>query len=101
MGIPSPERVLGLTADVLSSEEVRTMVSTGRVLEILEIEVVADASVVGHTLDAVGLPIGSLVISDRRRRRVAQSDTELAPGERYLVTVESGDVDEILALFRG
>jgi len=97
-----PQEVSANTAaDVLSGDEVRTFVGTGDDLEVLEIEVAEGAPVAGHTLGDVSLPRGSIVISDRDRRRVARADTELEPGERYVVGVERSVVDEVLNLFRG
>ncbi|GAB6860136.1 potassium channel family protein [Haloplanus litoreus] len=88
-------------ADILSGDEVRTLASDHHDLEILEIEVTEGAPVVGHTLDEVSLPRGSLVVSDRDRTRIARADTELEAGERYVVAAESDVVEEVLMLFRG
>lgn len=88
-------------ADILSGDEVRTIIGTHHDLEILEIEVAEDAPVAGHRLDEISLPTGSLVISDRNRTRVARAETELEPGARYIVGVEPDVVDEVLNLFRG
>jgi len=96
-----PELSAATAADILSGEEVRTIVGDHHDLEILEIEVGPGAPVEGYTLEEISLPQGSLVISDRNRRRVARGDTELQAGERYIVGVESDVVDEVLHLFRG
>jgi len=97
-----PQELSAATAaDILSGDEVRTIVGDHHDLEILEIEVGPDAPVAGRTLAEINLPRGSLVISDRNRCCVARGDTELQAGERYVVGVESGVVDEVLNLFRG
>lgn len=96
-----PELSAATAADILSGAEVRTVVGDHHDLEILEIEVGADAPVAGHTLDEISLPSGSLVVSDRDRTRIARADTELQAGERYIVGVESDVVGEVLSLFRG
>jgi len=97
-----PQELSAATAaDILSGEEVRTIVGDHHDLEILEIEVSAGAPVEGHTLDEISLPSGSLVISDRDRCCIAGSDTELEAGERYVVGVESDVVEEVLSLLRG
>jgi trk system potassium uptake protein TrkA len=88
-------------ADILSGDEVRTIIGAHHDLEILEIEVAEDAPVAGHTLEEITLPKGSLVISDRNRTQIARADTELEPGEYYIVGVEPGVLDEVLNLFRG
>jgi len=97
-----PQELSAATAaDILSGEEVRTIIGDHHDLEILEIEVRPGAPVEGHTLDEISLPKGSLVISDRDRNRIARSDTELEAGERYIVGVESDVAEEVLSLFRG
>jgi trk system potassium uptake protein TrkA len=88
-------------ADILSGDEVRTIVGRHHDLEILEIRVGADAPVAGRTLAEISLPEGSLVISDRNRSRLARGETTLEPGEQYIVGVEPSVVDEVLHLFRG
>lgn len=88
-------------ADILSGDEVRTIIGAHHDLEILEIEVDENAPVAGRTLEEVNFPTGSLVISDRNRTRIARADTTLEPGEHYIVGVESDVVDEVLNLFRG
>jgi len=88
-------------ADILSGDEVRTIVGTHHNLEILEIKVAEDAPVAGHTLAEISLPKGSLVISDRNRTQIARADMELEPGEYYIVGGEPDVLDEVLNLFRG
>jgi len=88
-------------ADILSGDEVRTLASDHHDLEVLEIEVAEGAPVVGHTLDEISLPRGSLIVSDRDRTRIARADTELEAGERYIVAAETDVTEEVLALFRG
>lgn len=88
-------------ADILSGDEVRTILGTHHDLDLLEIEVAEDAPVAGHTLDEVRLPEGSLIISDQNRTRIARAETELEPGKRYIVGVEPDVVEEVLGLFRG
>ncbi|MHB9286483.1 potassium channel family protein [Halobacteriales archaeon Cl-PHB] len=88
-------------ADILSGDEVRTIVGTHHDLEILEIKVADGAPVAGHTLAEIRLPNGSLVISDRNRTQVARGEIELEPGEYYIVGVEPAVLDEVLNLFRG
>jgi trk system potassium uptake protein TrkA len=96
-----PELSASAAADVLSGDEVRTIVGDHHDLEILEVEVAPGAPVAGRTLADISLPTGSLVISGRDRCCVARGDTELHAGERYVVGVESDVIDEVLALFRG
>jgi trk system potassium uptake protein TrkA len=96
-----PELSASAAADVLSGDEVRTIVGDHHDLEILEVEVAPGAPVAGRTLADISLPTGSLVISGQDRCCVARGDTELHAGERYVVGVESDVIDEVLALFRG
>ncbi|MFD1633981.1 NAD-binding protein [Haloplanus ruber] len=88
-------------ADILSGDAVRTLAGERHDLDVLEVEVAPGAPVVGHTLDEISLPRGSLVVSDRDWTRIARADTELEAGSRYVVAVESDVIDEVLALFRG
>ncbi len=88
-------------ADILSGDEVRTIVGSPHDFEILEIEVAESAPVAGHRLDEISLPTGSLVISDRDRTQLANGSTELQPGQRYIIGVDQSVTDEVLALFRG
>jgi len=96
-----PELSASAAADVLSGDDVRTIVGDHHNLEILEVEVAPGAPVAGRTLADISLPTGSLVISGQDRCCVARGDTELHAGERYVVGVESDVIDEVLALFRG
>jgi len=96
-----PELSASAAADVLSGDEVRTVVGDHHDLEILEVEVTPGAPVAGRTLADISLPTGCLVISGQNRCCVARGDTELEAGERYIVGVESDVVDEVLSLFRG
>lgn len=88
-------------ADILSGDEVRTIVGTHHELEILEIAVAEDAPVAGRTLEEIRFPEGSLVISDRNRTQIARGKMTLEPGEYYIVGVEPDRLDEVLKLFRG
>lgn len=88
-------------ADILSGDAVRTLAGKHHDLDVLEVEVAPGAPVVGHTLDEISLPRGSLVVSDRDWTRIASADTELEAGSRYVVAAESDVIDEVLALFRG
>jgi len=96
-----PELSAATAADILSGDEVRTIVGDHHSLDILEIEVADGAPVAGRTLAELDLPRGSLVISGQDRCCVARGDTELEAGERYVVGVESDVIEEVLALFRG
>ena len=96
-----PELSASAAADVLSGDEVRTVVGDHHDLEILEVEVTPGAPVAGRTLADISLPTGGLVISGQNRCCGARGDTELEAGERYIVGVESDVVDEVLSLFRG
>lgn len=88
-------------ADILSGDEVRTIVGDHHDLEILDVEVAPGAPVAGRTLADINLPRGSLVISGQDRCCIARGETELEAGERYIVGAESDVVDEVLGLFRG
>jgi len=97
-----PERVGAMAAvNGIATEAVRALEEVTGALAVLEIEVAADAPVAGRTLADVSLPHGTLVVSDATGDRVADTDTELTPGETYLVAAESDVTEEVRQLFRG
>lgn len=88
-------------ADMLTGEDVRTLVYPTANLDIIEVTVAESAPVAGHRLDEVTLPAGSLLISTADREALAGADTVLEADERYILAVESGVADEVVNLFRG
>ena len=88
-------------ADMLTGEDIRTLVYPTAELDIIEVAVTASAPVAGRRLDEIALPTGSLLISTADREELAGADTVLQPDERYILAVESGVVDEVLNLMRG
>lgn len=85
----------------LLGDGVRSVEAVAGDLEILEIEVAADAPAAGRRLDQVNLPRGSLIIAAADGDRVSSAETVLDPGNRYLVAVESAVTDEVMNLLRG
>jgi len=95
-----PERA-GARATVNAIEDgVVTLEGTSAQVELLEIRLAPGAPVAGHTLGDVGLPEGCVVISDIEQAHIATADTELRPGQTYVVAVESAVADEVRQLFR-
>jgi trk system potassium uptake protein TrkA len=88
-------------ADMLTGEDVRTLVYPTADLDIIEVEVTESAPVAGHRLDEIALPKGSLLISTGDRDHLAGADTVLEAGERYVLAIETGVADEVLNLMRG
>ncbi len=88
-------------ADILTRGDIRTLVYPTADLDIIEVSVSPSAPVAGRRLDEIALPSGSLLISTADRAELAGADTVLEPGERYILAVESGVVDEVLNLLRG
>ena len=88
-------------ADILTGEDVRTLVHPTGDLDILEVTVAESAPVAGRQLDEIALPEGSLLISTADREELAGPETVLDPDERYILAVESDVVDEVLNLMRG
>lgn len=70
-------------------------------LEILVMEVTEDAPVAGKQLTDIGLPTGSLVVSNADGDRIAEAETVLEAGRSYVVATEPDVEDEIVRLFRG
>lgn len=96
-----PERA-GARATVNAVENgIQTLEDTSAQVELLEVRIAPGAPVAGQTLAEVSLPEGSVVISDIEQARIATADTELRPGQTYVVAVESGVADELRQLFRG
>jgi trk system potassium uptake protein TrkA len=88
-------------ADILTGEDIRTLVYPTADLDIIEVSVAPSAPVAGRRLDEIALPSGSLLISTADRTGLAGADTVLEPDERYILAVETDVVDEVLDLMRG
>ncbi|MDB2241702.1 potassium channel family protein [Halorubrum ezzemoulense] len=88
-------------ADMLTGEEIRTLVFPTADLDIIEVTVSESAPVAGRRLDEIALPAGSLLISTSDRESLAGPDTLLEPSQQYILAVESDVVDEVVKLFRG
>lgn len=88
-------------ADMLTGEEIRTLVYPTAALDIIEVTVAESAPVAGRRLDEIALPTGSLLISTAERDELAAPETILEAGESYIVAVESDVADEVISLMRG
>jgi trk system potassium uptake protein TrkA len=88
-------------ADMLTGEDIRTLVYPTADLDIIEVTVTESAPVAGRRLDEIVLPRGSLLISTADREKLAGPETVLEPNERYILAVESDVVDGVLILMRG
>ncbi|MEF8857433.1 MAG: TrkA family potassium uptake protein [Halolamina sp.] len=87
-------------ADMLTGEDIQTLVYPTAELDIIELAVAESASVAGRRLDEIALPEGSLLISPADRKELAGPETVLEATERYILAVESDVVDEVINLFR-
>jgi len=96
-----PERAGALSAVNAVDPGTRALEDMIGDLEILVMEVTEDAPVAGRTLTDIGLPRGSLVVSNADGDRIADAETELVPGRSYVVATEPDVEDEIVRLFRG
>ncbi|RDZ33826.1 potassium transporter Trk, partial [Haloferax sp. Atlit-47N] len=88
-------------ADILTGEDIRTLVYPTADLDIIEVSVAPSAPVAGRRLDEIALPAGSLLISTADRTELAGAETVLEPDEQYILAVETDVVDEVLNLMRG
>lgn len=88
-------------ADMLTGEDIRTLVYPTSDLDIIEVTVTESAPVAGRSLDEIALPKGSLLISSADREELAGPETVLEADESYILAIESGVVDEVLNLMRG
>jgi trk system potassium uptake protein TrkA len=101
-GLVFPERLGARAAtNEIAGSGVRTIEDVAGNVEIVEVEITADAPVAGKRLDEVRLPRGSLIIVDYRGDRIGGPDTVLEVGNRYVVAVESEVADEVMNLMRG
>ena len=97
-----PERAgARVAASEIVGPDVRTLSEVTGELDILQIRVAEDAPAAGKTLTEVAFPAGTLVISGGDGDTVARPETELVPGEQFIVAVEPGIVDEVMQLMRG
>jgi trk system potassium uptake protein TrkA len=97
-----PERLGALSAvNAITGVEVYALQDVMGELDIYEITVSEEAPVAGKRLVDVGLPKGSLVVSDADGDDVAGSETVLDAGRTFLVAVEPAVADEVMQLFRG
>ncbi len=88
-------------ADMLTGEDIRTLVYPTADLDIIEVTVTESSPVAGRRLDEIALPAGSLLISTADREELAGPETILEADERYILAVESDVADEVLNLMRG
>jgi trk system potassium uptake protein TrkA len=88
-------------ADMLTGEDIRTLVYPTADLDIIEVAVDDAAPVAGRRLDEVALPAGSLLISTADRTELAGPETVLEPDGRYILAVEAEVANEVVNLFRG
>ncbi|MCF2164913.1 MULTISPECIES: potassium channel family protein [Halobacterium] len=88
-------------ADMLTGEDVRTLVYPTSDLDIIEISVAESAPVAGRRLDEIALPEGSLLISTADREHLAGPEMVLEPERRYVLAVEADVADEVRDLMRG
>ncbi|MFC6975461.1 TrkA family potassium uptake protein [Halomicroarcula sp. GCM10025709] len=90
-----------VAANEIVGSDVQTLADVTGTLDIMEVLVEEGAPAAGKQLANVRFPAGTLVISDEDGDRIAQPDTELRPGRRYVVAVEPDVVDEVMNLLRG
>jgi trk system potassium uptake protein TrkA len=96
-----PERA-GARATINAVEPgVQSLEGTAAQVELLEVRIGPDAPVAGRTLAEVALPEGALVVSGVEQARIATAETELRPGQTYVIAVEPAVADEVRQLFRG
>ena len=80
---------------------VQTLEDTVGELQVLILEVTNAAPAAGRTLSELALPRGSLIVSGTDCHGVAEADTTVESGCRYMIATEPAVEDEIIRLFRG
>lgn len=101
-GIVYPERAGARVAtNQIVGSDVQTLADVTGNLDIVSVRVAEGAPAAGKQLRNVRFPAGTLVISAEDGDSVAQPDTELSPGHRYVVAVDPAVADEVMNLLRG
>lgn len=85
--------------DLLVGGEVRTFSGGGEGFDILDLVVAEGSSIANHTLEEVSLPDGCRVIAGLTGGELATPDLVFEPGDRYLLAVESGAMEDVRMLF--
>lgn len=70
-------------------------------LDVMRVEIAANAPAAGKSLAELRFPEGALVVSGADGDSVATRDTTLSPGEVYVVAAEPSVADELMNLLRG
>jgi trk system potassium uptake protein TrkA len=79
---------------------VRTIEEFGH-LELLEVEVTADAPAANKQFSEIGFPRGSLIIQREDEKTMASGETVLEPGVQYLVATSCEASSDLIRLMRG
>jgi trk system potassium uptake protein TrkA len=96
-----PERAGARMAANAVETDVRALEEVTGAVEIMEVTVRESAPVADRTLADVAFPTGALVVTGAGAGAIAGPETELTPGQTYVVAAESGVADEVLNLLRG
>jgi trk system potassium uptake protein TrkA len=97
-----PERAgARVAANEILGNDVQTLADVTGNLDIMLVRVAEGAPAAGKNLADVRFPAGTLIVSDDDGNRIAQSDTTLTPGSRYVVAVEPDVAGEVMNLMRG
>ncbi|MDY6776347.1 MAG: hypothetical protein SV253_09820 [Halobacteria archaeon] len=79
---------------------VQTFSGTDGGFEILDIAVTEGASIVNNTVKEVSFPEGTRIIADLTNRELVSESTEFKPDNRYLIAVETGQMEDMRMLFQ-
>jgi trk system potassium uptake protein TrkA len=97
-----PERAgARVAANEIVGSDVQTLADVTGTLDIMLVRVAEDAPAAGKQLTDVRFPTGAIVVSDDDGNRIAQPDTTLTPGRRYVVAVEPDVAEEVMRLLQG
>ncbi len=70
-------------------------------LEVVALEATADAPAAGKALADILIPTEATVIADMDSEELADGETVITPGNRYLIATEPTVADDLKKLFRG
>ncbi|MFA1611884.1 potassium channel family protein [Halobellus rubicundus] len=101
-GVVFPEHAgARVAANEIVGSDVQTLADvTGRI-DVMQIRVQEGAPAAGKTLSEVRFPAGALVVSGEEGEQIAQPETVIEPGKRYVVAVDPDVADEVMNLLRG
>ena len=97
-----PERAGGqVVVNAILDEAVNAIITHRHGIDLLEVRIDPGAPAARKRMKDVRLPMGAMFITSGDDGGLANTETTLIPGKRYMVAVEPPVTDEVLNLLRG